>query len=208
MTMEHYLTSAEKSRLETLEAVIEENMKGFVKVGMALAEIRDSRLYRDEYPTFEDYCRQVWDMGKRYSYYQIEATKVVENIQKNVHNCAQIPANESQVRPLTQLSTAQQIMAWESVLDLAKENGGKITARLVSSVVEAILSQASQEKREYIKREIQREVPDEFSQAFNQVIFYIEKYKENNWNGIDRQKLALYFRQLEAELLGTVRRAD
>ena len=52
---EQPLTQQEETLFAELEAVIEANMKGFVLVGMALAKIRDQRLYRIQYPTFEDY---------------------------------------------------------------------------------------------------------------------------------------------------------
>ena len=35
----------------------------FVDVGLAFARIRDYRLYRIEFPTFEAYCQQKWQYG-------------------------------------------------------------------------------------------------------------------------------------------------
>jgi hypothetical protein len=37
-----------------------ENMDQFIKVSQALKTIRDKRLYRQEYPTFDAYCRGRW----------------------------------------------------------------------------------------------------------------------------------------------------
>jgi hypothetical protein len=54
-------------RLSELETTIERGLKTFVEVGNALAEIRDSRLYRESYATFEDYCRERWGMSKRHA---------------------------------------------------------------------------------------------------------------------------------------------
>lgn len=34
-----------------------ENLASFVATAEALAEIRDRRLYRDQFPTFDAYCR-------------------------------------------------------------------------------------------------------------------------------------------------------
>jgi hypothetical protein len=39
----------------------------FVKVGLALARIRDARLYRAEFPTFEAYCQTKWHHGSKCS---------------------------------------------------------------------------------------------------------------------------------------------
>ena len=54
------MTLAEISRLQELEQVVETGLTVFVKVGNALLEIRDSRLYRQQCPTFETYCRERW----------------------------------------------------------------------------------------------------------------------------------------------------
>lgn len=42
------MTIARQTRLEELEATIERGLTTFVEVGLALLEIRDSRLYRAE----------------------------------------------------------------------------------------------------------------------------------------------------------------
>lgn len=48
----------------------------FVEVGEALLRIRDGRLYRDSYATFEDYCRDRWGFGERRGRQLIEAAEV------------------------------------------------------------------------------------------------------------------------------------
>ena len=89
---------------------------------MAIAEIRDSRLYREEFETFEDYCKDRWEFTKSYANNLIAAKSVVVNLNDN--NCCQIasPANEAQVRPLTQLETPEaQQEAWETVVETARK---------------------------------------------------------------------------------------
>ena len=79
---------------------------------MALAEIRDSRLYREEFETFEGYCRGRWDMSIRHSQRLMLSAGVIESLQ--TRPIGRIPANEAQVRPLTQLETPEaQQEAWE-----------------------------------------------------------------------------------------------
>ena len=62
-------------------------------------EIRDRGLYRDVlgYKTFEAYCKERWSFNRRYTYYLIDSANVIQN----VNNCSQIPATESQTRPLS-----------------------------------------------------------------------------------------------------------
>ena len=78
------LTVAEQGRLAELETVIAENFKGFYAVGCALAEINASRLYRHTHQTFEDYCRERFEISRPRAYQYIEA----KNTMDNVRNCA------------------------------------------------------------------------------------------------------------------------
>ncbi|HEX6762895.1 MAG TPA: hypothetical protein VF094_08855 [Gaiellaceae bacterium] len=52
------LDSRESARLAELEHVVEQGLQTFVEVGLALAEIRDGRLYRATHSTFAEYCDQ------------------------------------------------------------------------------------------------------------------------------------------------------
>lgn len=123
------------NRLQECERVIERGLKTFVDVGNALLEIRDSRLYRADYSTFEDYCRERWGFNRTYAFYMIESAKVITNL--NVHNCEQVlPVNESQARPLVSLEPDLQIEAWQRAVETAPESG--ITAKHVQSIVDEI----------------------------------------------------------------------
>jgi hypothetical protein len=58
------LSAAEKARLHELERVVEKHLDGFLVVGKSLAEIRNLRLYRQHYPTFEAYLRERWALSR------------------------------------------------------------------------------------------------------------------------------------------------
>jgi hypothetical protein len=49
------LTSWEKQRRAELEAIVDGELEKFLRVGQALAEIRNRRLYRVDFPSFESY---------------------------------------------------------------------------------------------------------------------------------------------------------
>ena len=68
----------QQSRLAELENTINDNIEGFFKVGYALREIRDKRLYRADYDTFEEYCSDRWDLGRQIAHRQISAIETVE----------------------------------------------------------------------------------------------------------------------------------
>jgi hypothetical protein len=69
----------EANRLDELEKTIARGKKTFVEVGLALAEIRDLRLYKREYSGFEEYCREKWGWTKQHAYRLIEAAPVAKS---------------------------------------------------------------------------------------------------------------------------------
>ena len=74
------LSGAETDRLAVLEAVVDRGVQAFIEVGNALAEIRDSRLYRQAHARFEDYLRQRWDMSRSRGYQLIDAAGVTRQL--------------------------------------------------------------------------------------------------------------------------------
>ena len=103
----------------------------FVKVGNALLEIRDSRLYRQQFPTFEAYCKERWGMNRRYANRIIEAAGVVESLGP----IGPKPQTESQTRPLTRLEPEVQQGVWKEVVESTPAE--QITARVVEQAVKA-----------------------------------------------------------------------
>ena len=67
------LTAMERSALVHEEAAIEQ---GASQVAKALSAIRDRRLYRQDYSTFEAYCRKRWGMTRQHVNRQIVAAEV------------------------------------------------------------------------------------------------------------------------------------
>lgn len=70
------LVIIERARLAELEAVVERGMDTFIEVGIALAEIRDARLYREQFVTFEAYCRERWGFSRSRGYRLIRAAEL------------------------------------------------------------------------------------------------------------------------------------
>jgi len=84
------LTDLEQQDLAAHEAVIERGLRTFVDVGQALLSIRDGRLYRAQFGTFEDYCRERWGWERRHAYRLMDAAAAVENVSKLWKSC-QLP---------------------------------------------------------------------------------------------------------------------
>jgi hypothetical protein len=132
------LSPAEADELKSYELAIERGLETFFEVGLALAAIRDRRLYRAEFPTFEEYCAEKWGMTARRARQLWSAAEVVRALTANgqVASAFLLPATESQARPLTLLPPEKQSEAWTEVLRTAP--GGRVTARHVESVVDRI----------------------------------------------------------------------
>lgn len=129
------MKTVERHRLAHLEGVIERGLTTFVEVGRALAEIRDSKLYLDQSPTFEAYCKSRWGWNSSRARQIIGATAVVTRLE-SVTNVT--PANEGQARPLTKLPAEQQPEAWRRATGAAAEAGEPVSARHVQAAVAEI----------------------------------------------------------------------
>jgi N6-adenosine-specific RNA methylase IME4 len=74
------LSVEEAERLAQLERVVAAGFDAFVEVASALVQIRDLRLYRANYRSFEDYARDRWGLARRTAYGYIEAARVLPNV--------------------------------------------------------------------------------------------------------------------------------
>lgn len=131
------LTEAERTRLAQHEETIRAGLQTFHEVGTALLDIRDSRLYREEYTSFEAYCESRWNMKRNYANKLIAAAEVMDNLKGTTGT---LPENERQVRELAKMAPEAQLAAWATAVETAP--GGKVTANhiaIVASVFENML---------------------------------------------------------------------
>ena len=82
----HQLEVRQIRGLQELEAIIEKGQRTFLEVGKALREIRDGRLYKKSYSSFEEYCQMRWGMARRTAYNYIEAVDYVESVPDQAQN--------------------------------------------------------------------------------------------------------------------------
>jgi hypothetical protein len=127
--MSNQLTTLESKRLASCERVIQADIASFQRVGLALAEIKESKLYRETHGDFQTYCKERWGFDRSYAHRLIDGSKVAQN----VANCQQKPANEAQTRELGKLPEEKQAEAWDTVIE---RTDGKPTAAAVAEVVE------------------------------------------------------------------------
>ena len=122
-----------ENRLMQLEAVIESEQRCFYKIGKALKEIRDDRLYRQLlFESFEAYLKDRWDMSKSHAYRLIEASRVIDNLSPLGEV---LPENEAQLRPLGHLNPFDQRRIWRDFLAAGMELNARNIQRFVSKSV-------------------------------------------------------------------------
>ncbi len=104
-------------RLAELEKTIARGKKTFVEVGLALAEIRDLRLYRRQYSGFAEYCREKWGWEKAYANHVIRAADVVKALP---HETATMVANERVARELGKAEPSERAGVVQAIVDSGK----------------------------------------------------------------------------------------
>lgn len=177
------LTYMEKEELREFERQIESGLKTFRKVGTALLAIRDGRMYRAEFKTFEDYCRDRWGFNASRARQLIGAAEIAGRIESVT---IVTPATESQARPLAVLPPEQQPEAWKAATDKAATEGRKVTAKDVQEQVKKITTKAEivdvdvlpPEQKEVHKRPIGP--PSDGMQFARIAIMNLEQIKTND----------------------------
>jgi hypothetical protein len=124
------LSYDEQARLEACEAVVERGLMQFVEVGTALAEIRDSRLYRTTHRNFTDYCRTRWGISDSRAHQLVRAAEVVAELE-NCTTVQSLPTSEAQVRELARVEPAQRAEVWTQAQEQAKAEAKPVAARHV-----------------------------------------------------------------------------
>ena len=132
------LSGDEIIRLKALEGVIESGKKAFIEVGMALTEIRDNRLYRKSFDTFEAYCQERWSFSRNFANMQINAAEIASEMLTTVN----IP-NEKTAREFVSVPKEQRQEVAEEAKKIAAEKGrDTINSRDVKEAKEAVFNPA------------------------------------------------------------------
>lgn len=198
------LSSRERMLRAELERRIVSEFGAFHRVGTALAEINERQLYRETHPTFESYCKNLWDMARGTAYRYIAAAEVFENVSKLETNTDEtmtlLPINEAQVRPLTRLKPEQQVAVWRSVVDTAGP-GRKITASLVNKAVKGFLGEKVVKAIRTAKAKVRLSpVSAEFIEVFESFADQLIKEKESGYKYTPRFEIIKRLDQLRAEI--------
>ena len=176
-------------RLTQLETLIIDNQESFYKTGQALKEIRDSRLYKHAlFETFEAYTRARWDMGKSHAYRLIRSYEVIYNLSPIGDR---VPANESQVRPLTQLDALEQRSIWKAIIG----SGMELTARNIKKFIDAHKTSSG------AKQDLTEQISTEYMAAVKAMIEQVRVAQHDHWQTTSRQAALLWHRVIREKIL-------
>ncbi len=184
------LTKVEQADYARLEGVVRQHLTGFILAGNALAEIRNRKLFRREFPTFEDYCQDVWEIGRPRAYQLMNGAEVIKNLSTIVDKTDDgdepfLPTNEAQARPLTVLDPEEQVEVWKLVQN-AVNGGKKLTAKLVEQIVSNYLTNQVQDavgdsRSKLTKIRNKLLVSDEFSESYKSLLNVLQDEFKNGY---------------------------
>jgi hypothetical protein len=120
--LEGPLSRAEETRYKKLKEKLLEKM-AFVEMGAILHDIRDERLYRQEFTAFEDFCRQYVGASKRYVNRIIQAEGVVEALLEAGEDKATLPSSVRITRELVLYPKSEMKKIWQHAKQLALADG-------------------------------------------------------------------------------------
>jgi hypothetical protein len=133
------LSTSERSRLSELEGIVQTNLESFLTAGRALCEIRNKRLFRQGFATFEDYCARRWGFSGSRGLDLARSVSVAEHLLSGAAapetGDAPLPIDLSSevLRPLQKLEPPLQSAVWRLASRV-----GKPTQHIVAKVVRVV----------------------------------------------------------------------
>lgn len=121
----------QSTELQVQEQRIAAGMKAFAEVGDALNKIRDSRLYREQYPSWVSYLEGRWNMTQPQAERLISAAAVVAEI---AAAGLEPPEREYHARQLSQVPAGERAAVWQEVRD--KVGTKNITAEQIDTIAD------------------------------------------------------------------------
>ncbi|WP_436716403.1 hypothetical protein U8335_02325 [Roseiconus lacunae] len=121
------ISQTDANDLERLEAIVHRGKKTFIKVGNALSEIRDRKLYQASHKTFAAYVEDRFGFKRHNAYQLIDAAAAA----KNVEHVQQID-NARQAAEVAKAPKEKQTEVVERAAEIATDTGKPLTAKVLS----------------------------------------------------------------------------
>lgn len=128
------LSPEEAAVLQRCETIIVKGWDAQVDMGLALGQIRDGELYREQYSSFEEYCQGRWGFGRVKVHNAITAARVFTTIAALTD--VPKPDHEAPLRPLFTFDDDSIRLVWQ--VAAANSRGRKITEKMVRAAVKEL----------------------------------------------------------------------
>lgn len=114
------LTPAEQHHLNDCETKIKQCLDAPLLLGAQLSIIKAKQLYRTAFKSYTEYCQHKWQITRVHANRLISADDCLQNLKSEPPGSVLLPTSESHLRPIANLSKADQI----KVAHLMQENIG------------------------------------------------------------------------------------
>lgn len=153
--MENGLTITEAAKLENLEEVIRGLDNALQTIGRCLREIRDERLYRQNFASFDDYCSERWNFTRQ------RASQLIQHFEKCDRLSTVVDTSgfkETQTRLLNDLPEDQQA---EAVQDAVETAASESRSMVTNDIKQAVEKRKPPKEPKVLEVDLQKDVEKE-----------------------------------------------
>jgi len=176
---------AKGSRYEVLKEKIHGWWDDRLKIGEALREIQEGKLYQAEYASFEDFCEEEYGLKRAQAYALISASNVKDSIQMSA--IADKITNVTQTRALASVPEEQRV----AVIEKASEQG-PVTAKAISEAAETIAAPKPEKRLDKTGYPIPKEILSDWrnAESFNDTLSQLHRIKLRIEKALEGSELA------------------
>ena len=181
MDMDKPLTQEDQHDYDILKATVHQGLDAWYEAGLALRDIHERRLWRDEYHSFREFCASEYNDGVRRCYQHMQAAEVVDMLPG-------VELNEGQALALAKAQASNRA----EIIEAITEDGEKLTMKKIEEkrrAVEGVPEKVF--KQELFIRAVCREL-DHIATKIESVLAAPEAYPlADAWQSIKNQKQRL-----------------
>lgn len=122
--IQKHSAKSQNERFEELKRIVRSGLQTAFEVGAALLEIRESKLYRQEFDTFEEFCESEFKIVRQRAYQLIKAVEVKKSLPAAA---ADVVTNARQAAALASVPEEKRA---EVITEVAES--GSVTAKRIS----------------------------------------------------------------------------
>jgi hypothetical protein len=126
-----------KDEIVDKKVISDDKQERFKKTAMAMKEIITKKLYKNKYPTMEQYFKEVFKLSRASVYRFVDASRVLTQLE----GFSILPCGERQCRTLRRCTKDQKMVQilWKSVLEIYGNDTTLITSTIIQNTWEDLI---------------------------------------------------------------------